>query len=202
MCTFSILYISGLNVSIVKKAGSQKVYTSSQRPSSLILWNRFPSCIFCKFMCFSFICSMVHCWIEIWIKLWILIWIKTPTPKFGPHIYLGCLSVIAFLYGLELEQKVRDFIICSNERSRCICVPFDRFDLIRPPEMAEFGQNTQKLWTFETWAYTKYSIPLRIGGGWGLIVFHKYILVIHSYANIPRRFRRLKKCVKMMCWFG
>ena len=54
-----------------KRTGSRKIYTSSQRPSSFILWTRFPSCIFCKYTCFSFICSIVHCWIEIWIKLWI-----------------------------------------------------------------------------------------------------------------------------------
>ena len=35
-------------------------------------------------------------------------------------------------------------IIGSNERSRRIDVPFDKFGQNRPPEMAEFGQNIQQ----------------------------------------------------------
>ena len=44
----------------------------------------------------------------------------------------------------------RDLGIGSYERSWPVDVPFDSFGQVRPPEMAEIGQNVKKLWFFET----------------------------------------------------
>ena len=42
-----------------------------------------------------------------------------------------------------LTDGHRHLGICSNERSWCVDVSFDSFDQIRPPEIAEIGENVQ-----------------------------------------------------------
>ena len=67
-------------------------------------------------------------------------YLLAPTQKLGP-IELGCPSVIAFLYGLELLNG-RDLVIGSNERSWSVDVPFDHFGQKHPTGSGQSGQKS------------------------------------------------------------
>ena len=65
--------------------------------------------------------------------------------RFGVSVRLSVrLSVIDSFPGcIFVTNSRRDLGIGSYERSWPVDVPFDSFGQIRPPEMAEFGQNVQ-----------------------------------------------------------
>ena len=57
-------------------------------------------------------------------------------------------------YELVQAQNFIDLVISSNEKSRCVDMPFYSFVHHRLQEMARFGQNVQKQRFFEIWACT------------------------------------------------
>ena len=66
-------------------------------------------------------------------------------------------------------------------------------------KMAELGKHTQKLWFVKAWAYTIYSIPLRIWGRLGPFCVTK-ILPCHRWFHTPFKFGgdRCPSCVSQI----
>ena len=79
------------------------------------------------------------------------------------------------LYGLELfNGGHRDLVISSNERSWSVDVPSDHVGQKHPTESQKIAVFIENI--FEIY---KKTYPFEFGGVRGLLVFHKYFLVLY-----------------------
>ena len=67
-------------------------------------------------------------------------------------------------------------VIGSNQRSWSVDVPFDHFDQNTPPEVVKLAKIA--VFIENIFKICKKTYPFEFRGGWGLLVFHKYFLVV------------------------